>query len=212
MTDRPILFSAPMVRALIAGTKTQTRRLMNPQPDYVFRSPVTGKAVSLQVKTGFRNDMETRKTIEIPIAIGDRFYVREAFQLPAILNTTAPSKVSSMSPVHYVADGGPLDDVDGDDRPLRVRSSLHMPRWASRLTLTVTDVRVQRLQDISAEDADREGVKVSPYILQRHGYMVAYRDAFHDLWDTLNADRAPWSSNPWVVAYSFTVEQRNIDA
>jgi hypothetical protein len=84
--------------------------------------------------------------------------------------------------------------------------SIHMPRWASRITLTVTDVRVQRLQDISRGDAMDEGCP-----LPNMADGPDPRDWFADLWDSLNAKRAPWDSNPWVAAYTFTVEQRNID-
>lgn len=102
------------------------------------------------------------------------------------------------------------------------RSPLHMPRWASRITLTVTDVRVQRLQEISEADAIAEGTScwvcggqvdgTSEHDCQCFHTKVAAIPSYQVLWDSLNAKRAPWASNPWVIALTFTVEQRNIDA
>ena len=87
------------------------------------------------------------------------------------------------------------------------KPSIHMPRWASRMTLTVTDVRVQRLQQISGADSIDEGVK--PVIGQN---AKSGKGVFRDLWDSLNADRGfGWETNPWVAAYTFTVHHENID-
>ena len=98
-----------------------------------------------------------------------------------------------------------------------------MPRWASRLTLAVTDVRVQRLQDISEVDAQAEGIErmktgrgyydptVSKAMVRAGVWHRKASQAFEALWESLNANRAPWGSNPWVVALSFTVQRGNID-
>lgn len=83
----------------------------------------------------------------------------------------------------------------------RWRPSIHMPRWASRLTLRVTEVRVERLQDISEDDAEAEGV--DPYEYPSGPLAPSHRGAFFELWDKLNAQRAPWRSNPWVWVVSF---------
>ena len=93
---------------------------------------------------------------------------------------------------------------------------MFMPRWASRLTLIVTDVRVQRLQDISEADARDEGVECDSdgwrdYMMPTTQCCGSARNSFATLWDSLNAERAPWSSNPWVVAVTFRPVLGNID-
>jgi hypothetical protein len=204
MADRPILFSAPMVQALIAGRKTQTRRVLKPPygtmeycADRTWR-PIYTKA--------FR---------------GDRLWVREAV---ALVGTVDPQWVL------YRADGYEAECArHGFDKPYpsepRWRPSIHMPRWASRLTLTVTEVRVQRLKDISEADAVAEGCIMDPEPDEYGGHMPAEiahenggdigwdnaRDWFADLWESINGPDA-WEANPWVVAISFTVQQGNIDA
>lgn len=85
-----------------------------------------------------------------------------------------------------------------------------MPRWASRLTLVVTDARVQRVQEISAEDCAREGVKISDIALTNKGYIWGNREAFRDLWNSLHGHDA-WERNNWVAAYTFTVHRCNVD-
>ena len=92
--------------------------------------------------------------------------------------------------------------------PPRWRPSIHMPRSASRLTLTVTEVRVQRLQDISEEDARAEGIE-GEFLPWPQGYWT-YRPYFAELWNSLHGPDA-WDANPWVVALSFTVQHGNID-
>ena len=99
--------------------------------------------------------------------------------------------------------------------PWKVRSSIHMPRWASRLTLVVVDVRVQRLREITLGDMYAEGCTIGKDDLDRgvlpQGWQGPWGE-FRDLWDSLNATRAPWSSNPWVVALTFRTVQTNIDS
>jgi hypothetical protein len=198
MTDRPIIFSAPMVRALLEGRKTQTRRLIK---EWRYGEP------------------------RLPYRPGDRLYVREAHAL-------VPSSAYRMSPgVPYT-----VNDEDGSQACVYRegwerskpgtgwRPSIHMPRWASRLTLSVTEVRVQRLQEITEEDAWAEGCKPGelndrgePFPAEeRHpkggttGWDSA-RDWYADLWNSLHGPDA-WDANPWVVAVSFTVDRRNIDS
>lgn len=191
MNERPILFSGPMVRAILAGTKTQTRRVvLQAQPPDTFQaSAVLGM---------FRCPYG---------APGDRLWVREAFR-----------QGYGNADAHYRADedecaGGPW------------RPSIHMPRYLSRLTLEVTEVRVQRLHEISEEDVRAEGVMLpvtpnghpaicvsasprpSEFLPGKLGkdWTLAdcWRHAYAILWDSLNRKRAPWSSNPWVWAITF---------
>lgn len=180
MTDRPIIFSAPMVRALLEGRKSQTRRLLKPPYGTLE-----------YLRDG------TWRPICIKFFPGDRLYVREAF-CPR-LGYPAP-----IAKPHYRAD---------DDRPEwrgLWKPSIHMPRWASRITLTVTEVRVQRLQEISEADARAEGVTQHRYGTARNPSWTDYKTSFEWLWDSLHGPDA-WAANPWVVAVSFTVDRRNID-
>jgi hypothetical protein len=161
--ERPILFSGPMVRAILAGTKTQTRRVIAPvQPREDGRWPAG------------RDPLD-----DSPFRRGGTLWVRETWQW-----NTPPSGYI------YRADDI-AGHIDSGWRP-----SIFMPREACRLRLEVTDVRVQRLQDISEEDAEDEGVQPSEMALSP-------RAAFERLWDSINAKRAPWDSNPWVWCVSF---------
>lgn len=174
MTERPILFSGAMVRAILDGRKTQTRRLINPQPtmivDGVARIPSARRKVS-----GY--DIPANQDARSPYGQpGDRLWVRETVCLAG-------------SVPFYRADGETFAKV-------RWSPAIHMPRTASRLTLEVLEVRVQRLQEIGEEDAVAEGVEMVPF-----GSM---RGEFHALWDSINAKRAPWASNPWVWALTFS--------
>ena len=225
MADKPIIFSAPEVRALLDGRKTQTRRVLKPLPRRtIFFDPQKAGADQFQ---------------EPHYATGDRLWVREAF--------TTCEKHKFM--IAYRADGEcGAWCWDGDGKPIfihhghvleasprgqwgfaryggRWRSPIHMPRWASRLTLTVTDARVQRLQEISEADAWAEGCRrgdatdnggyfpadeTDPSGIGWRGWDCAC-DWYADLWNSLHGPEA-WDANPWVAAYSFTVQRGNIDA
>ncbi|MCC2097999.1 MAG: hypothetical protein KDJ29_13965 [Hyphomicrobiales bacterium] len=246
MSDRPILFSAPMVRALLEGRKTQTRRVLKrpPPPDDADRVftwfappevPVAG-IPNQWAQSGLWADQHMRgepgeygykggyKRYLGPLFCrpGDRLWVKETWRpLPGFSNWDLR--------ILYAVDDAELLLEDGDvdigdwiwPRAAKTGnvSPLFMPRWASRLTLTVTEVRVQRVQDISHEDALAEGcrghdwVKSSPYIAGPHtdaGELP--QEEFEGLWNSLNEKRGfGWDANPWVVALTFTVEHRNID-
>lgn len=217
MTDRPILFSGPMVRALLAGTKTQTRRALNPQP---FLEDGSWK---VQWGKSLRSWQDGRNPQIIPnwlrIAVGDRLYVREHWRTGGANDHLAPRDLPPewAHPIEFYAD-------QTDVRNGRFRQGMHMPRWASRLTLTVTDVRVERLQDCSEHDAWAEGCtkgepddaggffpaeELDPSGIGYRGWDNA-RDWYADLWDQINGEGS-WDANPWVAAYTFTVERGNID-
>lgn len=182
MTDRPIIFSAPMVRALLDGRKTQTRRVLKPWPgmqsgwltmESLHRAPtcylceVNGHlgaqmqhplAGTTQVY-GDVDPMSPLGWVRLPYAPGDRLYVREHWRTASAYDDLAPSEMGGEEPVRYEADAS--WQTWGWGAPLRshgrFRQGMHMPRWASRLTLTVTEIRVQRLQEISEADAMAEG-------------------------------------------------------
>lgn len=212
MADRPILFSAPMVRALLAGTKTQTRRLLKAKPHWE-RIPASA---TWRFTSGYKTTKADPPWMEATIPTsygateilaitrvsarpGDRLWVREtACDLSEYLD--APLFRDCASPFAYRADGDKIGCHHW-------RPSIFMPRRMSRLTLTVTDVCVQRLQDISEEDAIAEGIGQTDFWRDDHPPSICYSV----LWDSING-AGSWAANPWVVAYSFTVAQRNIDA
>lgn len=211
MADIPIIFSAPMVRALLEGRKTQTRRILgkrsSPRSPNIFDGTWTDDYVLDPGNASWRERC-------VPYAPGDRLYVREAWQSNGLNWGKKPRDMRhGLGPVHYAAtDAGEWKTYWGNWKP-----SIHMPRWASRLTLTVTDVRVQRLQEISEEEAEAEGCEASGW---RPTYAnpdnagceqsTSARDAFCDLWNKLHGHDA-WDANPWVVALTFTVQHGNID-
>lgn len=161
MKERPVLFSVPMVRALLAGTKTQTRRVVK-----VSASAKNMRMVSAGL-AGFDGFGVVTETVKCPYgAPGDQLWVRETWceVEPLSGGRLEPGDHPAVRPdgeptlLWYRADGEipPIDRLFDDD--FRWRPSIHMPRWASRLSLRITDVRVERLQDISEEDARAEGV------------------------------------------------------
>ena len=208
MTDIPIIFSAPMVVALLAGRKTMTRRL-------AWRDQ-TEKQEAADIRSGCHPHL--LPSLWQRVKPGDRLWVRE--NLCTMGNwglwhdaTPAPKQ------------GQFLDDLDPRGRAILDKyapteatdsalvPSIYMPRWASRLTLVVTATKIERLCEITEVDAEAEGVELPKHMssLDRG----AYRHCFHVLWCTLHgkgpADPAPWVANPDVVALTFTVHKQNID-
>lgn len=196
MTERPILFSGPMVRAILAEHKTQTRRIIKPQPHAGIRS-------SPFVPSGLEDGhgREVRNRYGRP---GDsRLWVRESFDFIPVGGHDDPQACE----IVYWADGS----MEPHSAPLsynpmiynhpKIRSSIHMPRWASRILLEIVSVRVQRLQDISEDDAYAEGVTHA----EQDG--INAREGFAALWNKINGAGA-WNANPWVWIVKFRrVEQ-----
>lgn len=246
MADRPIIFSAPMVRALLAGRKTQTRRVLKPQPTPRGPHGIAYDPGMLAWPIGagsYRVRHESLGAPEgiAPYAADDRLWVREAWQTG--LSDNGPQIAYRATPDYCEIDAwdgpdegsGPsfnydrcpgarwhdwLGDVLDNDGPWR--SPIHMPRWASRLTLVVEEARVQRLQDISEDDAEAEGIfqrfaigddpMSDQWSWQKSGWRYPTpRAAYHALWEELHGPAA-WSANPWVAAISFRVVKANIDA
>lgn len=217
--ERPIIFSGPMVRAILAGKKTQTRRLVKPQPgavpdgaymdsynhstDWCFWLP-DGRLANSVGPT--ENECMWRCHYGQP---GSRLWVREnAYIAPPNFGddpfTNCRDDESRPRLVSWAA------SMDGDsvrcatDYGVKLTPSIHMPRWASRITLEVTAVRVERLQAISDDDICRE--LGAPLQWQGEGpapYVRNLPQSFEFLWDRINGKRAPWSSNPWVWAIAF---------
>lgn len=201
MKPRPILFSAPMVRALLDGRKTQTRR--------VVKVPATTPKPSLHnwqiVDSG-----QVLKVGECPYGKpGDLLWVREKWSVAksiegAVLATRDQQWVAYAEDVRLPAGRDYSWAIESGSR---WRPSIHMPRWASRLTLEITGVRVQRLQDIRNDDAVAEGT----YGIFGEGFEAADPvKKFATLWCNINGARS-WSENPWVWALTFIVHKQNVD-
>jgi hypothetical protein len=199
--DRPIPFSAPMVRALLAGTKTQTRRVVKiDHTDSVFER-LQGMLAHFFRLTSRVPVQAVRCPYGVP---GDRLWVREAWRSGKIADRFPPRELTP-HPVWYEADGQAPEATNGKLRP-----GMFMPRWASRITLEITGVRVERLQDISEADAIAEGVERGAadgfwklYGRETNGDMDrSPRVAYRSLWESING-AGSWDANPfvWVVEF-----------
>ncbi|EKN3715428.1 TPA: hypothetical protein ACLH5A_000426 [Yersinia enterocolitica] len=199
MNEKPILFNAEMVNAILSGRKTQTRRIMKVQPaecnhthwpeypnpewklyDRGWNCAVCGNGVSLTERdvTG----------IICPLGKpGDRLWVREAFAAGLCTEST----------LAYRATHKTEDLEEGWGETIKWTPSIHMPRWASRINLLITGVRVERLQDISDADASAEGCKISS---MQSGECLS--DMFARLWKSIYGDES-WQANPWVWVINF---------
>ena len=210
MRERPILFSGPMVRAILEGCKTQTRRVVKIQPESdITKYAYKGNGAWLPCD----DDLYSfRKLVKCPYGKpGDRLWVRETWGVG-----TRPCPIEGWRDgIEYRADEAyitderdnlPLydaeepDDVCLDDYSGKGwRPSIHMFRWASRINLEITAIRAERVQDITETDLITEGFD---------GYNGTWRDEerFRNLWDSINAKRGyPWKDNPWVWVVEFKV-------
>jgi hypothetical protein len=214
--ERPILFSGPMVRAILSGRKTVTRRVMKPQPRGIWGSGVARPGNILGVRSDafhvHANVQGDHRFLYCPYgAPGDRLWVRETWSPYADEYTKGYCQDADAArgiaprPAVYRADHSSDVGIVGLGGDGRWRPSIHMPRWASRITLEVTGVRVERLQEITEEGALAEGVRgVKLGHLDPEGDAVAHRTAFVELWDGLNAARGfGWYANPWVWVVEF---------
>lgn len=196
MVDRPILFSAPMIRALLGGRKTQTRRIFVPPVPFDIDDDIT-----IELATG---------SIKPCWSVGDRLWVREQFSAPHSMGDIPPRDWADSVRIWYWADGDP-DNGDWT----RPKPSIHMPRIFSRLTLDVTDVRVERLHDISTEDAIAEGPEWVAPTYGISGLASTWHadpiKSYAALWEAINGTGS-WALNPWIAATTFTVHRTNIDA
>ena len=200
MKERPIIFSGEMVKAILAGRKTQTRRVIKPQP-LTFNDtgwPLERKAHFLYWSEGttiFHNPLQCPYGVP-----GNHLWVRETW---AQLNRA--DETGEIDIAHR-ADDWPDDEPSPDYKLERWRSPIYMPRWASRLTLEVVKVNVQRLQDISEEDAIKEGAPIKPPIGMGILALKSSIDGFSRLWNSINAKRGfGWHMNPYVWMIDFKV-------
>ncbi|HDG7947365.1 MULTISPECIES: morphogenetic protein [Klebsiella pneumoniae complex] len=205
ITERGMIFNAEMVRALLSGRKTQTRRIIKPQPEATLSGSLSGKWLSRPL-----NGLLLPKIEDIAIhcpfgVVGDRIWVRETFQGPLFDYDLMDSYCKDPTPFEkpefcvYKADGVPAPEFYDADDELHCcwRPSIHMPRWASRILLEITNVRVERLKSISDGDALREGCSAAD---MKSGDCVA--DVFARLWASIYGSDS-WNANPWVWVIEF---------
>jgi hypothetical protein len=188
MKERPILFSTEMVKAILEGRKTQTRRVINPQPD----------SRGLRSSNVPFEDWHGRE-VKCPYGnVGDVLWVRESWNGVRAFD-------GSFSHYRYKADGDPLHNG------MRWKPSIHMPKDAARIWLKITDIRVQRLHDITPMDAAEEGIEIYPAnsVVQHwkdymniHKGMTTAVGSFVSLWCSINGTES-WDSNPWVWVITF---------
>lgn len=238
MMERPILFSAPMVQVILAGRKTMTRRVINKLKGYpgiteFGQSDTNGYDWHFRDKQKRWHYIRHDRLLELcPYGkVGDQLWVRETFTQGYEM-TLLEGEGDDMNAVSiiYKADGKELYQecpkevaenwgdwsCDGEGDPV-FKPSIHMPRWASRILLEITDIRIERLQDISEADALAEGVEPVEIICSRDGEKTAYRDyefsgiypnspkdSFKSLWRKINGADS-WAANPWVWVVSFRV-------
>lgn len=223
MKDHPILFSAPMVRAILAGTKTQTRRPVKPQP-YSVALVASGNHLF-----DYRSDLnDYSRVVPMEKAVklcpygqpGDRLWVRETFQIDAPRDGTwhdtqwygckgslvseIPERFQHPRFCNYAADW-----LHGR---IKWRPGIHMPRWASRITLLVKEVRIERLQSISEADAIAEGIEKRANAGQDsarwrvYGTVDTYTSdpvsSYQSLWESING-AGSWKANPWVFVITY---------
>lgn len=220
MKEHPIIFSGPMVKAILSNSKTQTRRIVKLQPPACVTFygrlmpkdewwPCSGNPRDIEAWVVEGNGSGVRCPYG---SVGSKLWVRETLR-----------KFVGREPATctYVADATSVPFASNCPEGYcgravwkwkkKILSSIHMPRWASRITLEITEIRVQRLQEISEEDAVAEGVKelggqfTGCYMAGTAMSGTTARECYARLWDSINLKRAPWTSNPFVWAITFRV-------
>lgn len=228
MKERGMIFNAEMVRAILDGRKTQTRRIMKPQPEPCPRGGHWWPSNAFKTMLHVEDEMQNGKGgwgglvgDACPFGdVGDRIWVRETFQGPLVHEelfeeySAYPEKFETPEYCEYAADGGVRPEYcDLDDNPRHGwRPSIHMPRWASRILLEITNVRVERLNAISEEDAEAEGIDMEALYDSQDCYdciadnnmtgRPTVTGAFKYLWESIYGEES-WKANSWVWVISF---------
>ncbi len=191
ISEHPIIFSGEMVRAILAGRKTQTRRVIKPQPEVMHEStrpelwwgdnrPLYAESFATYCPYGLRSQ---------------RLWVRETFCVCDDDQKNGMWAGEHPDHIHRADWNGPDPQYEGFSK---WKPSIYMPRWASRILLEITDIRVERVRDISEEDAKAEGVKPTQHPSEGH------KESFAKLWDEINEKRGfAWYTNPWVWVVEF---------
>ena len=217
---KPIIMSAESVRAILDGRKTQTRRVIKPQPE-PFLDTKTKMVWSYHHRAvyGTYAEMAEFMRLHSPYTVGQRLWVRETWNARDVVYDEYCGGYEAGYPLNpmprtrpeyrYVID---FKATDGDEGPWR--SPIFMPHWASRITLEVTGVRAERLQEITEADVDAEGFngdfpgRAFPSVFtgdwDYYG-QFSMPECYGILWDSINGKRYPWDSNPWVWVVEFAV-------
>lgn len=200
MKERPILFSSPMIRAILDGRKTQTRRIVNPQPAWIAEPFVPFKTA----------DADPNGIINCPYGRrGDRLYIKEPHYLFGKWYKNGKTATGRQK-WRFIYDKTPGVRFP-DNKPEHIcidkvqigwfkRSALFMPKWAARNWLEITGIRVERLRDINEEDAMAEGC--NPYMLPCHPDVSPFKAGYSQLWESING-AGSWEANPWVWVIEF---------
>ena len=203
MKEHPLLFSSPMVRALLDGSKTQTRRVCKPMQSWVDQACREVRNIDGAPFHFLKCAEEPLERLRCPYGQpGDRIWVRETWRTDASLDAKPPRDFSGW-PVKYEADGTALrhgahfGKTDG-----KTRVSIHMPRWASRILLEIVSVRVERLNDCSDADARAEGTPGGHGVIPSYNYNATPSEHYSHLWESLNGSGS-WAANPWVWVIEF---------
>ena len=200
MKERPILFSAPMARAINADRKTQTRRIVKPQPEWT--EPATAWTFHEDGHSGpgwyAHNDdypEEGSLFYRCPYGQpGDRLWVRETWR--EFIDSEC------VDGVRHELGRDVLYRADGDSSKFAWRPSIFMPRWASRINLEVVHVRVEKLQDISEADAIAEGAPGGHGSIPGYLYAATPHEHYRHIWESINGTGS-WDANPWVWVVEF---------
>lgn len=219
--ERPILFSAQMVNAVLDGTKTMTRRVvklkLNDDGHFLHAGNhdlAHKQIIEVREQNGRWFGLSGYTTLASAVCpygkIGDRLWVRESWRTNSIYDNDKPSLIPDSAPIEYLA-----NTISGDMAG-KIRPSIFMPRWASRIDLEITGIRVERLQDISDENAKAEGIAPTPgrdivdrwLVKNPKGSLSEYSstqypvDAYKSLWQSINGP-CSWDANPWVWVIEF---------
>lgn len=202
MKERPVIFNGEMVRAILDGRKTQTRRTLTERHLHLIDAASSaGECYPLESGVDHENSQSYYRE-HCPFGqVGDRLWVREAFRVHSRATdvSTLVYRASERNSWTEQTRRVPVLVCNKQVSPEKWTPSIHMPRWASRITLEITDVRIERLNDISEEDAKAEGVKagVSP----GHEHMM-HQVAFREFWQSIYGEES-WNANPWVWVIEF---------
>lgn len=213
--ERPVLFSADMVQAILGGRKTQTRRICKPANDwglsFITVSDADGMVPKTDANMTLWGDEEGEIAFTCPYGVpGDRLWVKETWRVSRQWDGVKPSLITAGTAIHYLADGRE-SGISGKNRP-----SIFMPRWASRIALEIKSIRIERLQDISETDAVAEGIQhaKNPTCTGYHSYELNHAlyakasESYGSLWRFING-KASWEENPWVWVIGFQVLEFN---
>lgn len=223
MKETPLLYTGPMMRAVLDDLKNQTRRIIKPQPEYQGKESFGDSWAWRKGKDGFSGVTREQLTGKAgllypgrcPYGVpGDRLWVKETFycdhcQYQGALAGLPPLTGDDLKRyMYYEADGPVRNQIPECEGVPKLKPSIFMPRWASRLTLEIVRVRVERLREISADDAIAEGITEADYYVPNVTGMLKGRetetpvDGYRRLWEAINGKKS-WDKNPWVWVIEF---------